>query len=356
VLGANGVIDVDAELAHPSSRLRQQCQYEARVLPSPSPTTSSPFDAALPLETDRPGYIKAAILNQLGSTTPGNIFSKYNQSIHPWFPIFTQNFQHQLPQFWDEASLGCTLLAFCTGLLCTSPHCTSGDGNPQPDFQSTYLQAKSWIAEVEGLGINSAKIVQARILVTLFEVAHGFYPAAYISIAATVRAAHALRVHPCSQTSAFPSATNQEEAEETVLIECAIRILDRYTPSSILRNYDKAVCLLTRYRYITIQSGPQPSLTRSLAETVHDSKRGFQPNDREEDPTNPRWQFSRTFEASTLLDNIHHALHNPTPEQAFNIEEVLLLVETTNSLRAILAEEIGDADKIHSGGLALCNT
>ncbi|KAL2832303.1 hypothetical protein BJY01DRAFT_101583 [Aspergillus pseudoustus] len=317
-------------------RLHQLCQYEARVLPSPSPTASSPFDAALPLETVRPGYIKAAIIDKLGPTSPGVLFSKYNQSIHPWFPIFSQNFQDQLPQFWDEASLDCTLLALCIGLLCTSPHSSyPGYGGPQLEFQSTYLQAKSWIAEVEGLGINSVKIVQARILITLFEVAHGFYPAAYISIGATVRAANALRIHPCSQSTALPSAANQKGAEETILIECAIRILDRY---------------------ITIQSGPHPSLTRSLAENVHNSKRILHPSGREEDPTSPLWQFSRTFEASTLLDNIHNALHNPTSEQAFNIEEVLLLIETTNSLRAILAEEIADAEKIYSGGLALCNT
>jgi hypothetical protein len=62
------------------------------------------------------------------------------------------------------------------------------------------------------------------------------------------------------------------------------------------------------------------------------------------------------FEASTLLDNIHNVLHNPTSEQAFNVEEIGLLVETSYSLRTLLIEEIEDADQIYSGGLGLCHT
>jgi hypothetical protein len=122
-------------------------------------------------------------------------------------------------------------------LLSTTPHSSLGDKSPPSEFQSRYLQAKGWIAVVEGLGINSVEVVQARILLTLFEVAHSFYPAAYISIAATARAADTLRVHPRIQPSAFPSATittDHAEHEDTVLIECAIRILDRSMPLSKL--------------------------------------------------------------------------------------------------------------------------
>ncbi|OJJ07492.1 hypothetical protein ASPVEDRAFT_46794 [Aspergillus versicolor CBS 583.65] len=314
-------------------RRHQTCQYETRVLPPPSPLSSSPlFNAALPLETVRPGHIKADIVDRLGST-PGVTFSTYDQSIHPWFPILSKAFRNRLPQSWDEVSLDCALLAFCIGLLCTTPHSSSGDESAPSEFQSRYLQAKSWISAVEGLGINSAEIVQARTLVTLFEVAHGFYPAAYISIAATARAADALRAYPCTQPSALP--TDHVEPEETVLIKYAIRILDRY---------------------ITIHSGPYPSLTRSLAENIDSPKRTFWPSGHEEDAGSAIWRFSRTFEASTLLDNIHNALHNPTAERAFNIEEVQLLVETSNSLRTILAEEVVHADEIYSGAVALCDT
>ena len=62
------------------------------------------------------------------------------------------------------------------------------------------------------------------------------------------------------------------------------------------------------------------------------------------------------YEASTLLDSIHNALHNPTSEQAFNVEEIGLLVETSHSLRTLLTKEVEDMDQIYSGGLGLCHT
>jgi hypothetical protein len=112
---------------------------------------------------------------------------------------------------------------------------------------------------------------------------------------------------------------------------------------------------LTLLRYITIQSGHRPSLTRFLAKGIHDTNKIPWPNGLEKDTRSSLWQLSRAFEASTLLDNIHNVLHNPTPEQAFNVEEIGLLVETSHSLRTLLLEEVEDADQIYSGGLGLCH-
>ncbi|KAE8319549.1 hypothetical protein BDV41DRAFT_520188 [Aspergillus transmontanensis] len=314
-------------------RLRQACQYEGRVISSPSSTPSSFLDAELPLGMLNPGHIKDAIAKKLTSA-PSDIFATYIQSIHPWFPIISQTLQDQLPKSWNEASLDCTLLALCISLLCTSPPPSSGDGTLS-GLQSAYLHVKSWIAVIEGLGIASLKIVQARALVTLFEVAHGFYPAAYISIGATVRAADELKFHAYLPPSSSSSTNDESASEEAVLIGCAIRILDRY---------------------IIIQSGHRPPLTSSLSKGIHDPNKVPWPTGIENDTRNPLWQLSRIFEASTLLDNIHNALHNPTSEQTFNTEEIGLLVETSCSLRTLLIEEVEDADQIYSGGLALCQT
>jgi hypothetical protein len=116
------------------------------------------------------------------------------------------------------------------------------------------------------------------------------------------------------------------------------------------------LAVLTYFRYITIQSGHHPSLTRSLTKDVHDPNKTSWPTRLEKDTRSPLWRLSRTFEASTLLDNIHNVLHNPTSEQAFNVEEIGLLVETSYSLRTLLIEEVEDADEIYSGGLGLCDT
>ncbi|KAH8423955.1 uncharacterized protein LDX57_001711 [Aspergillus melleus] len=313
-------------------RLRQACHYEGRAISSPSPTPSSSLDAELPLETLSPGHIKDAIAKKLTST-PSDIFGTYVQFIHPWFPIIARTSQVHLLNSWDEASLDYTLLALCINLLCTSPPPSSGDGTLS-GLQSAYLNVKSWIAVIEGLGITSLKNVQARTLVTLFEVAHGFYPAAYISIGTTVRAADALKDHAYLSPSSSSSTSDESGREEAVVTEWAIRILDRY---------------------ITIQSGHGPSLTRFLAKGTHEPNNIPWPTGLEKDTRSPLWNLSRLFEASTLLDNIHNALHNPTSEHAFNMEEIALLVETSHSLRTLLIEEVEDADQIYSGGLGLCH-
>lgn len=91
---------------------------------------------------------------------------------------------------------------------------------------------KTWVSTTEGLGLNSPVLVQSRILVTLYEVAHGMYPAAYISIGATVRAADALVFHPesgdRSQSQSPEAAADVINQEDSVLIWCGILILDRY--------------------------------------------------------------------------------------------------------------------------------
>ncbi|PYH87096.1 hypothetical protein BO82DRAFT_299198 [Aspergillus uvarum CBS 121591] len=312
-------------------RLCQACHYEGLVVSSPSSISSSSLDAELPLETLSPHHIKDAIAKKLTSA-PGNIFVTYIQSIHPWFPIIAQKLQDQLPSSWNEASLDYTLLALCITLLCTSPPPSLGDG-ALSGFQSTYLHVKSWIAVIEGLGIASLKIVQARVLVTLFEVAHGFYSAAYISIGTTVRAADALKDHAYPSSSS--STSDESGKEEATAIGWAIRILDRY---------------------ITMQSGHRPSLTRSSAKEINDTNHIPWATGLEKDTRSPLWQLSRIFEASTLVDNIHNVLHNPTSEQAFNVEEIGLLVETSHSLRKLLLEEVEDADQIYSGGLGFCHT
>jgi hypothetical protein len=112
-------------------------------------------------------------------------------------------------------------------LLTTTQSSSLEDDNEISEFKSLYLYSKNSINLAEGLGINSFLIVQSRIFVNLFEVAHGFYPAAYISIGATVRAADALEIHPWTDTWPSHSLNDGAEQEETVRTWCGILILDR---------------------------------------------------------------------------------------------------------------------------------
>ncbi|KAF1809826.1 hypothetical protein P152DRAFT_516511 [Eremomyces bilateralis CBS 781.70] len=318
------------------TRFGRRCEYEDSMASSlgPTPSQSPGLETFLASEPITLSHLKNAVIHKLGPFTPESAVSAYHQAIEPWFPI-TSELRGRLRPTWDETSLDVTLLCLSILLLTTSPSSTAeSDGNTS-ELETLYLQTKSSLALAEGLGFNSFPIVQSRILTTLFEVSHGFYPAAYISIGATLRAADALEVHPRGDALQPHYSDGAVSHEETILIWCGILVLDRY---------------------ITIESGPRSSLTRSRIGWLHNLLKPalcptHEPN---QDKNSPVSRFARLMEASAMIDKIHTTINSPTSDQIFNIEEMMLTVKTSIALQTILTEEILAEDRLYSGGLGLC--
>jgi hypothetical protein len=114
---------------------------------------------------------------------------------------------------------------------------------------------------------------------------------------------------------------------------------------------------LIYFRYITVESGPHPSLTRSRSQLLHDALKPavWPTHQHDQDRTSPICRLIRLYEASSLLDKIHTILNSPTTEHTFNVEELLLTIETSINLQTILHEDTGDGVHLYVGGLALCN-
>jgi hypothetical protein len=211
-------------------RLRQTCKYELSRVSSSGPTPSPSPRSGISLGPGAlsPSRLKDAIIQKLGALTPEDTLSVYCRAVEPWFPIVSiATLRSRIPLTWDEGPLDVALFCLSIILLTTTPPSYPEDDNYPSDFKSFYLYTKSTITSTEGLGINSFLILHSRILVTLFEVAHGFYPAAYISIGATVRAADALEVHPGADNLPPHSLVDGIKRKETVLTWCGILILDR---------------------------------------------------------------------------------------------------------------------------------
>jgi hypothetical protein len=211
-------------------RLRQRCTYkQPRVLSSaPTPSPSPGPDIFRGSKVFSASHFKDAIIQKLVPLTPEDIFSAYSREIEPWFPVVSiPRPGNRLPLTWDKAPLDVALLCLSIILVTTTPPSSAEDDNSPSEFKALYFYTKSHMASAEGLGINSFRTVQSRILVTLFEVAHGFYPAAYISIGTTVRAADALEVHTGADMSPGHSLEDKPTGEDTMLIWCGILVLDR---------------------------------------------------------------------------------------------------------------------------------
>ncbi|KAH6719566.1 hypothetical protein BKA61DRAFT_714205 [Leptodontidium sp. MPI-SDFR-AT-0119] len=275
-----------------------------------------------------PFDIKTNIITKLSDTDPRKIMTIYSKTIHPWFSIFSQStFCGQHAATWDAASVDFALLCFAIVLLNCAPQQLQGAYTLHSTHRSMYLMSKTSVILLEGAGWNSVDFVKARLLITLFEVSHGYDIAAYLSIANTVRAADALVVF---QQQGGSQSLAEQDLEEYRIMWWGIAILDRY---------------------IATENGKWPPVTRGrpvppdcpIANPVHLQEHSST-------------AFSRLFEASILLDNVHTALHQPTSQVSFNIEEVTTIVRTLTSFETVITQGIPEKSKLFSSCLTLSNT
>lgn len=161
------------------------------------------------------------ILQLLGSLeeiqlTVDNFFGH----IHQWMPFISKKRFHNLymqPSFHSRPDVALVLLAL--KLITT---------HPLPDLPNPrtalYHTVKHFYLEVESS--FSLLVLQAGILVALYELAHGIYPAAFLSIGQCARYAHALGIN-ASHTVPATRVLTLVEVEERRRVWWAIVILDR---------------------------------------------------------------------------------------------------------------------------------
>lgn len=144
--------------------------------------------------------------------------ARYFNTIHTWLPVISQQrYYRRLSSFLDGQNPGFSLLTLSIILISTVPQTP---GTP------LYLSTKSFIGVLEGMGINSLDLLQTRLLVTIFEVGHGYLQAGNISIGAVTRAA--MTSGSREKQHVQPSESAEEGGiEEGTQVWCGILVLDR---------------------------------------------------------------------------------------------------------------------------------
>lgn len=122
------------------------------------------------------------------------------------------------PSFQSRPDVALLLLAI--KLITTLP--TIGLGHPRT---ALYHATRHFYVEIEGA--FSILVLQAAVLVALYELGHGIYPAAYLSIGACSRYAYALGIN-ASRTVPARKVLTLVEVEERRRVWWAIVILDRF--------------------------------------------------------------------------------------------------------------------------------
>lgn len=137
---------------------------------------------------------------------------RYFSTIHLWFPILSESaYYESLPGTFVNPQAESSLLSLSMMLVVT--HVSDSK------MMELYTVTKTCIALTEAAGTHSLRIVQARLLITLFEVGNALEEAAYISIASTARAAACISLNDASRGSDHDSTVIERVWWGVVLLD-----------------------------------------------------------------------------------------------------------------------------------------
>ncbi|KAB5578180.1 hypothetical protein GE09DRAFT_1088782 [Coniochaeta sp. 2T2.1] len=147
------------------------------------------------------------------------------KTIHIWMPIISKKrFFIRILNPLSQRGPECSLLILCMKLCCTPPSSDSGDGR-----SPIYSAAKRFHFEVEAAGVLSVHVLQATVLIAIYEMGQAIYPAAFLTVGACARYGMALGIHELGQdvTGGAERQCSWLETEELRRAWWAVLVLDR---------------------------------------------------------------------------------------------------------------------------------
>lgn len=162
-----------------------------------------------------------------------HIANKYFDTIYQRFPIISKaRFLERLPYVFSKPSADFTVLCLCIHLVLQYPSQTD-----QSMQSSLYVTIKNTISLLESTSILSLEVVQARLLVTFYEIGHGIHPGASISIATAARTARLLGLNKKDFQQSPNDFAARVVAEEQKRVWWATVNLDRSVAPPSIFNY-----------------------------------------------------------------------------------------------------------------------
>ncbi|KAI6781554.1 uncharacterized protein J7T54_005265 [Emericellopsis cladophorae] len=139
-----------------------------------------------------------------------DVSSRYFKGIHRYLPTISRSrFQHDLigPGAVPSAGFSVLLLAMCLTHSCPTlerrAHASSRNPS-QVDYDSLHLTAMTLFVQVQAQCPPSLYLLQAGLLLAVYEYISGRPDKAFASISGCARMAYAARIHVCNQQSPQP--------------------------------------------------------------------------------------------------------------------------------------------------------
>ncbi|KAJ5958828.1 uncharacterized protein N7479_005978 [Penicillium vulpinum] len=157
---------------------------------------------------------------------------RYFQGVHTFVPIISRRrFHAQLLSFGTNLQADFALLVLCIALLVSSADSfdlLGPQGGHRVEHMTLYVAAKSLMAQAQALHAPTTSLVQAGVLLAVYEYAHGHPEQAFVTIGSYARMAYAaqLRSTPTLTRNSPPQADWTIEEEE-INTWWGIRICER---------------------------------------------------------------------------------------------------------------------------------
>ncbi|KAK5678555.1 hypothetical protein LTS10_008999 [Elasticomyces elasticus] len=322
-----------------SSSSRSQHQLGQHLPTGGYPAGSSTFPSLYFLDSNAFEYERFQIPQPFIRVPPGALSSlgnsqdlrqmieNYFATIHTHFPIISKIrlYQH-LSNPLHEPGADLALLFLAMQLSSTIPP------EGMPAQTQLYQDVKSFYTYLESQNGFSIQSIQALLLISLYEVGHAIYPAAYLTIGHAARLGQAMGLHARSGVPVMlPRPTTWTEQEERRRVWWGVIILDRFInighrgkpfasadpgldthlPTDDA-SWDKGVMLVAA------------PLSLSASQTIRAAP------------------FARTCQASHLLGKVIRHLNDPSMDPEYKFEEAQQLNRTFRALAAVLPDEAAD--------------
>jgi hypothetical protein len=300
-----------------ASRLNLRCHYpghSSSERPIPN-VTQSPLSAL--------GHSpQSQVFSTIGDTIAiSQSAAAYFSTVHAWFPTLNRDvYSRRLPELHVDPLPGFRLLTLCVYLISLPPL----ENDISNHMNALYIQLTGCVASLTAAGVNSLDLLHSRLLLSLFEVGHGMYPVADISMGANARAAEAMGAHlPSDQL--YDRLGSLEAAEDARRIWQGMLILDRFVKSPVFVFSNVIRCIaLEMGKPLTISPSPSPKQTRATSPQITPSAA-------------ESTQLTRLLLASSHLAQVLSHVHIRTSSEQRSAE-AMRIVESLASFRDTLAQ------------------
>ncbi|OJJ35901.1 hypothetical protein ASPWEDRAFT_183896 [Aspergillus wentii DTO 134E9] len=152
-----------------------------------------------------------------------NVKSQYFQTIHTWMPIISKIRLNRLTQDTQGAmKADIVLLLLCIKLIQETPQ------NQHTASSGLYSTAKYFAKDLELKGVLTLRTVQAGLLLAVYELGHGIFHAAFMTIGCCARQAVAIGLHNRLAPQTAGKLRTWVDWEERQRVWWMIVTLDRY--------------------------------------------------------------------------------------------------------------------------------